>query len=70
MSEHIVVSSWLGSDDTFLTLGIFCQSISPRIGDDRGKFLVKKIVLRQLHAQSHPWMSELRKMHLDLLILL
>ena len=29
MSEHIVVSSWLGTDDTFLTLGIFFQRIFP-----------------------------------------
>ena len=42
MSEHIVVFSWLGTDDTFLTLGIFCQSISSRMGGNRGKFLIKR----------------------------
>ena len=37
MKEHIAVSSSLGTDDTFLALGIFCQRILSRIGDHWGK---------------------------------
>ena len=43
MSEHIVISSWLGNDDSFLTFDIFCHFTSPRIGGNRGKFLMKKL---------------------------
>ena len=39
MSEQIVVSSWLGTDDTVLALGIHCLSLSSCIGDLREKFL-------------------------------
>ena len=41
-SELIVVFSWLAIDETFLTLGIFFQSTSHRIGDNRKKLLNKK----------------------------
>ena len=43
MSEHIVIATWLGTDDSFLTLGVFCQSISTRVGDNRGKFVVTEV---------------------------
>ena len=60
MSEHIVVSSWLGTDDPFRTLsGIFCQSTSRRNGDNRLKFLIKSVFFEN-------W----KKMHFHLLILL
>ena len=42
MNEHIVVFSELGTDDTFLALGIFCQNISSRIGGIRKKLLIKR----------------------------
>ena len=38
MNEHIWVSSWLGINDTFLTLGIFCQSSSPHRWQQREVF--------------------------------
>ena len=43
MSKHIVASSSLGTDDPFLDLGFFCQSISSRIGDHRGRFIFKRL---------------------------
>ena len=43
MSEHIVVLRWLGTDDTFLTHGIFFQSVYSRIGGNRGKFLITRL---------------------------
>ena len=45
MRKHIEISSSLGTDDSFLSLGIFRQSISPRMGDNRGKFLIKGFFL-------------------------
>ena len=45
MNEHFVISSWLGTDDSFLALGIFFQSVSLRIGDHRGRFIFKRLFL-------------------------
>ena len=39
--KHILVFSELGTDDTFLTLGIFFQHFSSRIGGNRKKLLIK-----------------------------
>ena len=37
-----MVSSWLGTEDIFLALGILCQSISHRAGGNRVKFLTRR----------------------------
>ena len=69
LNEHIVVFSELGTDDTFLTLGIFCQHISSRIGGNRKKLLIKNFFFdnvmrtandshwRRIVHQMYPWMS-------------
>ena len=45
MSDHIMTSSWVGSEDAFLFLGFFRQNISPRIGHHRKTFLFKRMFL-------------------------
>ena len=45
-----VVSSWLGNDDNFLTLGI----ISHRVDDNRWTFLIKRFWFDNFHAQKSP----------------
>ena len=69
MSEHIAVSSWLGTDDNFLTLGICCRSISLRIGENRGKFLIKRLFFDNFMLRA-PLLLESSKMHFVLVILL
>ena len=39
MSDHRVVFSWLGTHDTLLAIGIFCQNIWSSISYHRTKFL-------------------------------
>ena len=47
--EHIVISSWLGTDYSFLAPGVFCRSISSRTGDHRGRFVFKRFFLDKMH---------------------
>ena len=68
MSEHIVVSSWLETDDSSLTSGIFCHSIFPASVTTEGS-LSSRGFLRQ-HAWRHSKLLELRMIHRLLLSLL
>ena len=68
MSEHIVVSSWLETDDSSLTSGIFCHSIFPASVTTGGS-LSSRGFLRQ-HGWRHSKLLELRMIHRLLLFLL
>ena len=69
MREHIVIPSWLGTEDSSLTLGFFCQSISSRIGDHRGKFIIKRFFFVNMLRVTARFL-ELKKIHRILVILL
>ena len=69
MREHMVIPSWLGTDESSLTHGFFCQSISSRIGDHRGKFIIKRFFFVNMLRVTARFL-ELKKMHRFHLILL
>ena len=57
MNEHVVVSSWLGTDDSFLTLGILLPVSPHRIGDNRRKIIGLLLACRveeDAHRSSNP----------------
>ena len=69
MSEQVVVSSCMGTDDTFLTLGIFYRVSHRASVTAEGSF--SAILCSSTTSRfASPYLSELKKMHLVLIILL